>query len=174
MGPSRKLTMVGAKKTFLCIVMAATGLYCTKSTPSASNPQTEQSKKVISKTTKCPTTGIPLIEALLTAEGVLLWQLGQPFPKKNTFFDAIEIQGKNLCSGSLTMADGFSPAKPLSYTLLPNGNLKIQIPWNLERITQSILFRTDRSFTRIDFHFVPVDKLKRQIFVRGMKNEVFR
>ena len=125
-------------------------------------------------TLKCSTSGIPLIEAILSAEGTAFWELGQPFPKKNRFFDAIEIKGQNLCSGNLTMADGFSPAIPLPYTVLANGNLKIQIPWGLKRITQSILFRTERSFTRIDFHFIPIDKLTRQIFIRGMKNEVFR
>jgi len=123
---------------------------------------------------KCPTTGVPLIEAIYSAQGIPLWEIGQPFPKKNRFYDAIEIKGQNLCSGTLTMADGFTPAITLPYVVLPNGNLKIPIPWELKRITQSILFRTDRSFTRIDFHFVPMDELTRQIFIRGMKNEVFR
>lgn len=145
---------------------------------SSTNEATLSPEKPVSKAPpdpiKCPTTGIPLIEAIKTAEGVPLWELGQPFPKKNRFYDAIEVKGQNLCSGTLTMADGFTPAIPLAYTVLPNGNLKIPIPWELKRITQSILFRTNRSFTRIDFHFVPIDKLTRQIFIRGMKNEVFR
>ncbi len=165
--------MFFGKKLILYALILGLGTGCTRineTKKSTDKPATKAPPALV----KCTNTGIPLIEAIYSAEGVPLWELGQPFPKKNRFFDAIEIKGQNLCSGNLTMADGFTPAIPLPYSVLPNGNLKIPIPWELQRITQSLLFRTHRSFTRIDFHFVPVDKLSRQIFIRGMKNEVFR
>ena len=162
------------KKLILCALMMGVASGCTQANEATKPTEKSGPKATTTIPAKCPTTGIPLIEAIYSAEGVPLWELGQPFPKKNRFYDAIEVKGQNLCSGTLTMADGFTPAVPLAYAVLPNGNLKIPIPWELKRITQSILFRTNRSFTRIDFHFVPVDKLTRQIFIRGMKNEVFR
>ena len=174
--PSMGSCMLFVKNQTLWALMVAAALSCTPSKESAPEEKTAQKPKNApqNKAVKCPTSGIPVIEAIYTAEGVTVWELGQPFPKKNRFYDAIEIRGQNLCSGKLTMADGFSPAKPLSYSVLPSGNIKIPIPWELERITQSILFRTEKSFSRIDFHFVPIDKVTRQIFVRGMKGDVFR
>ena len=113
-------------------------------TPSKSKQETAaipvtESAKATPVDSKCSQTGIPLVEGIYTGEGEPIWELGQPFPKKGKFFDAIEIKGQNLCSGKLTMADGFSRAVPMKYTVLNSGNLKIDIPWELERITQSLL-----------------------------------
>ena len=139
--------------------------------PHSSSPGSK--KKPALTGVECAKTGTPKVTALYTAEGVLLWELGMTFPRKNVFFDAIEVHGNNLCAGNLSLGDGYTLAKPLLYSLITNGNIRIEVPWALERITQSILFRTSHSFTRVDLHVVPVDKLTRQIFIRGLKSETF-
>ena len=121
----------------------------------------------------CRTSGIPQVTGLYTAEGVLLWEAGMNFPRKNIFYDAIEIHGDNLCAGQFTIADGYTRARALPYSIIENRNIRVAIPWGLERITQSLLFRTDHSFTRIDLHVVPIDSLVRQIFVREIKSQTF-
>ena len=165
--------MVTQNFVFISILMASTllsGCNC----PTPASPQSASKAEIPQQIEPvCSQKGVPEVRALYTAEGVLLWELGMPFPRKNVFYDAIEIHGENLCAGKLSLGDGYTLARDLPYSLLPKGNIRVKIPWGLERITQSVLFRTDHSFTRVDLHVVPVDKLTRQIFIRGLKSEKF-
>ena len=161
---------VSHSKLTLATALAALALFsCTRTGTDKSGPSPEPH----SQATTCETSGTPEVRALYTAEGVLLWEEGMNFPRKNIFYDAIEVHGVNLCAGQFTIADGYTRARPLPYSIIDNRSIRVAIPWGLERITQSLLFRTDHSFTRVDLHVVPVDALVRQIFVREIKSQTF-
>ena len=142
---------------------------CARTTPKKTGPVPDEGAQVET----CRTSGVPQVTGLYTAEGVLLWEAGMNFPRKNTFYDAIELHGENLCAGQFTIADGYTRARALPYSTIEDRNIRVAIPWGLERITQSLLFRTEHSFTRIDLHVVPIDSLVRQIFVREIKSQTF-
>ena len=137
--------------------------------------RTETSAPIAPARRSCATEGIPEITAIYTAEGVLLWDNATGFPTRNILYDAIEIHGENLCSGTLTIADGYLPATNLAYTVVDQQNLRINLRWDFPRVDNSILFRTKRSFSRIDITLLPIDELNlsRQIYINRIKSQNF-
>ena len=145
---------------------------CSDPVSQASAPQA-----IPQKSTKkiCAKTGIPTVSAVLTAEGVVIWDSLVELPARKRGYDAIEIHGTNLCSGTLTLADGVHPAQPLPYTIIEGGNIRIELPWNLPRVDTNILFRTKRSFTKLSISLLPFNDLNlvRQIYVNKITRQTF-
>ena len=103
---------VSHSKLTLATALAALALFsCTRTGTDKNGPAPDTQPQA--KT--CETSGTPEVRALYTAEGVLLWEEGMNFPRKNIFYDAIEVHGVNLCAGQFTIADGYTRARPLPF-----------------------------------------------------------
>lgn len=158
-------------RSLLCIALLAI-LGCTE-------PQTEPAPRHVSKLAKagepqCLSTGIPDVRAIYSAEGELIWDDATGAPIRGIVYDAIEIHGDNLCSGTFTMADGVHPAIDLPRTVVNGKNLFVKLPWDRPRVDNSILLRTEKSFTKIDLSVLPWNEVKRQIYVNEVKQKVFK
>ena len=122
----------------------------------------------------CATTGIPDVRAIYSAEGELIWDDATGAPIRGIVYDAIEIHGDNLCAGTLTMADGVHPATDIPVKVVDGKNLFVHLPWDRPRVDNSILLRTETSFTRINLSVLPWNEVKRQIYVNDVKQKVFK
>ena len=122
----------------------------------------------------CATTGIPDVRAIYSAEGELIWDDATGAPIRGIVYDAIEIHGDNLCAGTLTMADGVHPATDIPVKVVGGKNLFVHLPWDRPRVDNSILLRTETSFTRINLSVLPWNEVKRQIYVNDVKQKVFK
>lgn len=158
-------------RSLLCIALLAI-LGCTdrQSQPSPS----QASKTAETGKAECLTTGIPDVRAIYSAEGELIWDDATGAPIRGVIYDAIEIHGDNLCSGTFTMADGVHPAIDLPRTIVGGKNLYVKLPWDRPRVDNSILLRTKKSFTKIDLSVLPWNEVKRQIYVNEVKQKVFK
>ena len=122
----------------------------------------------------CSTTGVPDVRAIYSAEGELIWDDATGAPTRGIVYDGIEIHGDNLCAGTLTMADGVHPATDIPVKVVGGKNLFVHLPWDRPRVDNSILLRTETSFTRINLSVLPWNEVKRQIYVNEVKQKVFK
>lgn len=122
----------------------------------------------------CATTGIPDVRAIYSAEGELIWDDATGAPIRGVVYDGIEIHGDNLCAGTLTMADGVHPATDIPVKIVDGKNLFVHLPWDRPRVDNSILIRTETSFTKINLSVLPWNEVKRQIYVNEVKQKVFK
>lgn len=156
----------------LCIIALILATSCK---PSSNTQETAQTAQVPDKSTvECSTTGIPDVRAIYSAEGELIWDDATGAPIRGVIYDAIEIHGDNLCSGTFTMADGVHPAIDLPRKVVDGKNLYVKLPWDRPRVDNSILLRTKKSFTKIDLSVLPWNEVKRQIYVNEVKQKVFK
>ena len=72
------------------------------------------------------------------------------------------------------MADGVHPATDIPVKVVDGKNLFVHLPWDRPRVDNSILLRTETSFTRINLSVLPWNEVKRQIYVNDVKQKVFK
>ena len=158
-------------RSLFCIAFLAT-LGCSDPEPKAVAQKTTQAAEPAAAT--CLTTGVPDVRAIYSAEGELIWDDATGAPVRGIVYDGIEIHGDNLCAGTFTMADGVHPAIELPRTVVGGKNLFVKLPWDRPRVGNSILLRTEKSFTRINLSVLPWNEVKRQIYVNEVKQKIFK
>lgn len=121
----------------------------------------------------CDPEAEPEIQAVFAGNGTLVWEDSQGFPARGDIFESIELRGRNLCNASFMLGDGVTPPRSISPRQLSGTSVEFDMPWDFHRVDLALVVKKSGIQLRLDLSILPVDQVRRQLYVNRYRVQRF-
>ena len=159
------------------VVALLLGCQSSKSTPSTADTDPGSRSVLLDygqvKSEACDPEAEPEIQAVYAGKGTLVWEDSQGFPARGDIFESVELRGRNLCNATFMLGDGVTPPRTLKPRHLTGTSVEFDMPWDLHRVDLALVVRKPGIQLRLDLSVLPVDQIRRQLYVNRYRVQRF-
>ena len=121
----------------------------------------------------CDPDAEPEVQAVFAGKGELIWEDSQGFPARGDIYESVELRGRHLCNATFMLGDGVSIPRAITPRHLSGTSLEFDIPWDLKRVDLALIVKKPGIQIRIDLSVLPVDDIRRQLYVNKYRVQRF-
>ena len=151
---------------------------CQKNSTSSELPTPQGGRSVLldygnAESEGCDPDAEPEVQAVFAGNGTLVWEDSQGFPARGDIFESIELRGRNLCNATFMLGDGVTPPRQITPRQLSGTSVEFDMPWDFHRVDLALVVRKPGIQLRLDLSVLPVDQVKRQLYVNKYRVQRF-